>query len=122
MEAHNGHILEEEVHSGHILETLHIVLYYNEKMECPQIHGILQVCGEASHDDKEGDGHEEAPEMLSTCHGHGAQRQESLYHSVVAVEEAEEHEEPLLVRQVEDQCHHTHRHSPQCHNPHSLRQ
>ena len=119
-EIHNGHVLvEEEVQSVHILETLHIVLCHNEKMECPQRHGILQVCGGPSHDDKEVGGHEEVQELLSICRGHGDRRQESLHHSVLG---AGEIEEQLLVQQVGVQRHHTHRHNPQCHSHHSPHQ
>ena len=119
VEVHSDHILVKgEVYSVHILETLHIVLCYNEMMECPQRHGILQVCGEPSHD-KEVGGHEEVQELLSTCRGHGDQRQESLHHFAVGAGEVEEQ---LLVLQMGAQCHHTHRHSPQCRSHHSPHQ
>ena len=78
------------VHNGHSLETLHIALCCIGMMECPQRHDIPQVYDEADHDGEVEDGHEEALEMQSTCHGHVDQRQESLDPEVVGVVEVEQ--------------------------------
>ena len=88
---HNGHnLVEEEVHNGHSSGPLHIVLCCIGKMECPLRHDIPLVYGEADYDGWVEDGHEEALEMQSTCHGHVDQRQESLDPGMVEAVEVEE--------------------------------